>query len=229
MAFKVKLVRRNVPDEELLDDVRRVSQSTGRNTVTIEKYNESGQYHATTLTRRFGSWFGVLEKAGLDDSRARIGIPDESLFENLRDVWFKLARQPKYAEFKKPLSRYSCGTYEKRFGSWSDALLAFEKWAADDADGPREDEPVAAADAGDKPADETPRGSRQPSERLRFAVLLRDGFTCQSCGASPLNERNVELHLDHIVPWSRGGPTTKANLVTRCSRCNLGKGAAFEG
>ena len=45
---------------------------------------------------------------------------------------------------------------------------------------------------------------------------MRDGFTCrftcQSCGASPIKERGVELYVDHIIPWSKGGETEEPNL-----------------
>jgi 5-methylcytosine-specific restriction endonuclease McrA len=54
--------------------------------------------------------------------------------------------------------------------------------------------------------------------------MQRDRLTCPACGASPAKENGVELHVDHFVPWSRGGETTLENLQTLCSRCNLGKG-----
>ncbi len=50
----------------------------------------------------------------------------------------------------------------------------------------------------------------------------------QSCGASPLKSREVELHVDHIIPWSKGGETEEGNLEAKCSKCNLGKGNAFD-
>ena len=56
-----------------------------------------------------------------------------------------------------------------------------------------------------------------------YQVLKRDNFKCCACGASPAKDPAVELHIDHIIPWSRGGETTPENLQTLCSRCNLGK------
>jgi hypothetical protein len=38
---------------------------------------------------------------------------------------------------------------------------------------------------------------------------------CKSCDAT-----NVELHQHHIVPRSRGGPDTEANLITLCTGCH---------
>jgi 5-methylcytosine-specific restriction endonuclease McrA len=56
----------------------------------------------------------------------------------------------------------------------------------------------------------------------RFNVFLRDRFICQYCGDGfPAHE----LTFDHVVPRSRGGRTTWANVVTACSSCNLAKGS----
>lgn len=65
--------------------------------------------------------------------------------------------------------------------------------------------------------------TRVISDKLRYQVLKRDNFKCCACGASPAKDSSVELHIDHIVPWSKGGETTMENLQTLCSKCNLGK------
>jgi hypothetical protein len=54
---------------------------------------------------------------------------------------------------------------------------------------------------------------------IRAAVMERDGCRCVECGC-----RN-DLTLDHIVPWSRGGPDTVDNLRVLCRPCNSSKGA----
>ena len=65
--------------------------------------------------------------------------------------------------------------------------------------------------------------SRDINLRLRFRVLQRDNFKCCACGASPAKDASVELHVDHIMPWAKGGETVLENLQTLCSKCNLGK------
>jgi 5-methylcytosine-specific restriction endonuclease McrA len=67
------------------------------------------------------------------------------------------------------------------------------------------------------------RGTRVISDKLRYQVLKRDNFKCCACGASPAKNPAVELHIDHIIPWSKGGKTTLENLQTLCSKCNIGK------
>lgn len=53
----------------------------------------------------------------------------------------------------------------------------------------------------------------------RSAVFERDNYTCVYCGA-----QGVRLEADHIVPVSRGGETSMANLATACKPCNRSKG-----
>lgn len=74
-----------------------------------------------------------------------------------------------------------------------------------------------------------PNTGRDPSLRLRWRVLQRDRFTCCACGASPALTLGTELHVDHVVPWSKGGKTLLENLQTLCSTCNLGKSNIYEG
>lgn len=54
---------------------------------------------------------------------------------------------------------------------------------------------------------------------VRAAVYERDGWRCLHCGTG------AELSLDHIIPWSHGGPDTDENLQTLCRPCNSSKGA----
>lgn len=65
--------------------------------------------------------------------------------------------------------------------------------------------------------------SRKIPDKLRYQVLKRDNFKCCICGVSPAKDPSIELHIDHIVPWSKGGETVLDNLQTLCSKCNLGK------
>jgi 5-methylcytosine-specific restriction endonuclease McrA len=57
---------------------------------------------------------------------------------------------------------------------------------------------------------------------LRYEVLKRDGGRCVLCGNS--KKEGVKLHVDHILPRSKGGKDTLDNLQTLCQPCNLGKG-----
>lgn len=62
---------------------------------------------------------------------------------------------------------------------------------------------------------------RLMTDSLRYDVLQRDGFRCQICGATAAD--GYKLHVDHILPVSKGGKTEMSNLRTLCERCNMGK------
>ncbi len=64
------------------------------------------------------------------------------------------------------------------------------------------------------------------SASIRYDVLNRDKFRCQICGATQSD--GVKLHVDHIIPISKGGKTEMNNLRTLCDRCNLGKSDKIE-
>jgi 5-methylcytosine-specific restriction endonuclease McrA len=230
MEFELEEYHRNIPDQVLIQDLLEVARSGKKDTVTMDEYGTKGKYHPTTLVRRFGSWPKALNRAGLKESRSKLNISDEELFENLKNLWIHLARQPRYKECKKPLSRYSARTYDNRFGSWRralEALIEFIKEGPEEENGEdqRQQESKTAPQCA-KPV--TRRSKREISERQRFRILLRDGFRCLSCGRSPIQSPGIELHVDHIIPWSKGGETVDENLQTKCKECNLGKGNAFD-
>ncbi|MFR4017854.1 MAG: HNH endonuclease [Clostridia bacterium] len=56
---------------------------------------------------------------------------------------------------------------------------------------------------------------------LRKKIMYRDHYTCQNCGKYMPDE--VGLHIDHIVPVSKGGKTISSNLQVLCSKCNGSK------
>ena len=56
---------------------------------------------------------------------------------------------------------------------------------------------------------------------IRYDILKRDHFRCVICGRSA--EDGVKLHVDHIIPVSKGGKTEYSNLRTLCDTCNFGK------
>ncbi len=226
--FELEVTLRGATNEELLTDLSVTARGIGRNTLTMEQYNRHGTGHAATFVRRFGSWPKALELAGLEPSRSKIGITNEELFDNLRELWVALGRQPRYGDVRSPESRYSAGTYAHRFGSWTRALSSFVNWAKAESVSEIPHGQTTALPENLAPAIETTRTNRQPSDRQRFSILLRDGFACTSCGASPLSTRGTELHVDHVLPWSKGGETEDANLATKCRQCNLGKGDLLE-
>lgn len=100
---------------------------------------------------------------------------------------------------------------ESRYGSYSfdDLVALYKEWQS-----------------GNK-YEETKRQERKiMNDDIRYNVLKRDNFTCKLCGASAKD--GAKLHVDHIIPVSKGGKTVMSNLQTLCDRCNIGKSNKME-
>jgi 5-methylcytosine-specific restriction endonuclease McrA len=54
---------------------------------------------------------------------------------------------------------------------------------------------------------------------LNAQVKKRDHYRCVYCGSAD------DITVDHVVPSSRGGDSSKKNLATACRVCNGRKGA----
>ena len=63
------------------------------------------------------------------------------------------------------------------------------------------------------------------SRGLRESVWSACGRACSYCDA-PLGRRDP-FHLDHVEPFSAGGPTARENLVAACRGCNSGASSAL--
>jgi len=201
----------------LLTDLRRVASALSKNTVTADEYDAKGNFGVNTFLRRFKQWNLALQKADLDAPN-RQHIPDTELFENIANVWTSLGRQPFGRELEKfhGHSKFSLGTYESRFGSWNKALVAFDAFMKLGKSLEQSTDEAAIARS-------KRRTEKKINWRLRAQVLIRDNCICKMCGASPAKDSTVELHADHIKPYSKGGETILENLRTLCLRCNIGK------
>ncbi len=218
--FELKLHKKNIPKEELLADLKKVAGLIGKDTVTRVIYDQKGKFGNNTFLRRFGSWNKSLEAAGLTVIHT-LNNTEETLFANLADVWQRLGRQPVGRDLNKAsgYSKFSIGTYEKRFGSWNKALEAFVSYINDSSEHKNE----LVNNQNVECRTQSSRTSRKINWRLRATVLIRDNCICKMCGASPAKDPAVVLHVDHIRPWSKGGETYPENLQTLCSICNVGK------
>ena len=225
-----------ISNEKIIGEFKRIAKVLEKESVTIDDFRKFSEIviHPETVRRRFGSWIAATEKAGLKlSSKYRRRYSNEEYFENLLNVWTHRGRQPFYREIEEYPSTISAGAYENRFGSWRKALEAFV------ARMNREEPEVAKNSIGE----ETPKKAKVVLEgnrvskslnssedrrgitlSLRYKVLVRDDFRCVRCGRSPATSPGVELHIDHVVPFSKGGKTTLDNLETKCKECNLGKG-----
>ena len=211
--------------------------------MSLKDYERLGQYSSGNIFRRFGDWDSFLTLAGLEPtglSKKKVSV--QECFDEIERIWILLGRQPTTTDIVKyGVSKFSIDTYKRRFGGWYKALEAFvahmnegtdnENSGLGDSPSKSEDNVQTSSEIEKdrvvrKRVKHEHRTSRNINARLRFQVLKRDHFKCCSCGASPAKDPSVELHVDHIRPWAKGGETVVENLQTLCSQCNLGKGDA---
>jgi hypothetical protein len=69
------------------------------------------------------------------------------------------------------------------------------------------------------------RITRSIPRTIQFKVLKRENQICSICG-NPVPVERIEF--DHIIPWSKGGPTEEYNIRLLCTNCNKKKGNRFE-
>ena len=220
-------------NEEILAALANLAHSLEKAELSVTDVEAHLPFSPHILRKRWGSSRAAFEAAGLSLSIAGRRYTDEECFDNMLAVWTYYGRPPKYSEMGHPPSMVGGKAYMIRFGTWNKALAAFvERVNADPdeqttlatpADNLAVTEPVAATRA-----QEIGRDKREISLGLRFRVLHRDRFKCALCGDSPAVNLSCVLHVDHIVPWSKGGQTAIDNLRSLCGSCNLGRGNRYE-
>jgi len=221
MKYQLKDFNRNIPDNDLLEDVKQVAAKLGTASISSREYNDNdGKYTAGTVSSRFGSWNNALLKAGLQLVHQR-DVSKEKLFENLEQIWIDIGRQPTYRDIKQPISKYSAHQYVTKFGNWRNALEAFVDYVnLEDGTDYNEIKVNIEPTLNEQPIFKH-KTKRFPSERLKVQVLMRDGNKCRLCGITVTGDN---IHFDHIKPWSKGGETVLENLQVLCDTHNLAKG-----
>ncbi|NCS99753.1 HNH endonuclease [Candidatus Parcubacteria bacterium] len=204
---------RPVSSDDLLNDLRSVSESINSQKITQKEYVKLGKFDVSTFVNRFGSWNEAVNKCGFKSGNI-VNYSDENLFENILNIWQQKGKQPVRRDLNTSPSKISQSPYNRRFSSWAVAMKSFVEYMNN-----KGVVNVAYTEISEKQV----KQGRDPNLRLRFQVLKRDNFSCVKCGNSPAKNQEVILHIDHILPWSKGGETEIQNLQTLCDRCNLGK------
>jgi hypothetical protein len=228
-AQKSRTLARTLSDDELIAEIRRVALIVDRCELTKDDLHQHAVVGPSAFRNRFGSLKAALRAAGLIETAHGRRYTDEECFENLLVVWTHYGRPPQYREMNHPPSTVGPKAYVGRWKTWHWALEAFVDRVN------RENDESAAPPASQRPGATTPnRTDPLPEEEqhhvklgLRYKVLVRDRFRCVQCGSSPATNLDCSLHVDHIVPWSKGGKTVLENLQALCERCNLGKGDRY--
>lgn len=209
--------------EDYIKDIQRVAKEHNLINLSAIEYDKYGKYNHCKIAKVFKTWNKALKASGLLN-RISKNLTEEELFDNLLNVWQKLGRQPYYQDMHQPLSICSAKPYVTKYGSWYNALEKFVVYMNKDEEVSTIEE-IKEVEQKQKYNEKNIKHKtpRNINLRLRYKVLKRDNFKCSICGRSPAKDINIELHVDHIIPYSKGGETVIENLRTLCSDCNLGK------
>lgn len=215
-------------DQDVISDLTRVADMFQSKTLTAKNYDKYGEYNSSTLIKHYGTWNAILKLSGMKVTQNR-NFSNEEMFAEIERIWTLLGRQPTSTDIKNGISIFSLQSYARRFGGWRGALSAFVNYInADNADIQMDEKAeqnisIVGTHDDNEEGKIIHKTGRDVNLRLRFKVMQRDNFKCCACGASPANTPGITLHIDHIIPWSKGGETIIENLQTLCSKCNLGK------
>ena len=215
--------------EDMIEELRRVAGHYGNRRFSRREFDAvATTCGGTAVLARFGSWQAALDATGLElpvVGKNRYFISDQQLFEEMGRVWSLVGHRPSFDEWTSQNPRFSYTTYKTRFKGWLNACSAFIAYVTGE-------EPAAESVSDPRPRQVRQRTAspekRGVSDKLRYRVLARDQFKCVLCGRSPANEPGVKLHVDHVVPFSKGGSTVFENLRSTCNHCNWGKGVDVE-
>jgi 5-methylcytosine-specific restriction endonuclease McrA len=119
MNFTLNEYHRNLSDDELLLDVIRVANALRKQSITVEEYDKNGKYNHTTLSRRFGSWKNVLQKANLNSESCNFYISNEEYINNLKEVAILLKQNTITTSDYKKYGKFNDAKLSKRFGGWA--------------------------------------------------------------------------------------------------------------
>jgi hypothetical protein len=150
----------------VLADVRRVAKKLNTNHLTLTQYTAHGQYSITLIYRHFNNWSTLVLAAGLKPSTYHPKTTDIELFNNLEHLWRHLNHQPKCTDLIPPHSRFGLTPYQRRFGGFRNALIAFTQWKQ--------------TNQMPKPRQKLRKTTRSINWRLRYLILKRDNFKCQA-------------------------------------------------
>jgi len=127
-----------VSEDDLLADLQALADELGRSP-TSKDMREHGSHSTSTYMRRFESWSDALEAADLDPPD-RNTITDDELIADLHRLRDELGRVPTATDVVEA-GNHGIATYQRRFGSWSDALDVAAIEPSDDR--PTDDELLA--------------------------------------------------------------------------------------
>ncbi len=222
-----------IPTETIIDELRKAAKHFKYIHFTRHEFDRiASTCKGSTVLSRFGTWEKALKSTRYAlksrPKKSQIKIPNEELFAELERIWHKLGHRPSRAEWDSLMPKYSYTTYKTRFNGRVNACVKFIEYKGPSS-AQKEKEKTSSTISKKQPKNKIipSIAKRNIPDKLRVKVFQKDNFKCVYCDRSPATHKRIYLHVDHIVPFSRGGKTILENLQTLCQKCNWGKGIDF--
>jgi hypothetical protein len=122
-AMRVELCRKDIPDAELLDDLRAVATRLKVRRLSMSVYADHGKFCGDTYQNRFGGWTRAVKLAGLQPGRL-VAVGVNAMANDIAEVARELKSTKLNVRQYKKLGRFSWKTICRRFGSWQAATEA---------------------------------------------------------------------------------------------------------
>ena len=111
--------RNNIPEAELLDEIKRLQSELGRTPTAIDMESK-GEFGWATYETAFGSWNAAVQEAGFEPN-GRINIEKSELIDGIKSLRTQLGQTPGRRDMDRH-GQFDSSTFISTFGSWNDAL-----------------------------------------------------------------------------------------------------------
>ena len=229
-------------EEEILGELEKVAKHFNHNHFCRKDFDEIADIHSATVERHYdGSWTTAMQALKerlerkniiLAPSRRR-NIPKKTMFDEMERIWVQLCHRPSRNEWTTAKPKVSYDSVYRRFGGWTNACLKFIEFKSGGSITAGDEEivdeknkvpfPKGNENTRNKDTQKSIEKTRAVPLNIRVRILSRDNFRCVFCGKSPATDIGVKLHIDHIIPFSKGGTNSPDNLQSLCEQCNFGK------
>lgn len=232
-----------IPREEVITELEKVAKHFNYSDFKQDDFDKVADISYYKVYREFGSWEKALQF--LADHLKSKGInfqittrrnpySIQEMFDEMEKIWVQLGHRPSRDEWTTLKPKMSYDTIQRRFGGWANACLKFIEYKSGEVLTTGNETRMGEKDQVPSPINTCDKKNKNGTNKnidrtrtiplnIRLKVLIRDNFRCVFCGKSPATDIGTKLHVDHIIPFSKGGTNSYENLQTLCEQCNIGK------
>lgn len=111
-------------EQSVLEEVRRVARELGGERITRERFDQVARVSSTTLTRKFGSWFLAMDRAGVSQTQAPrpVVVDRQTVVSAIRGYVENSPGSPPTRDAIEGMLGLHRGSINHHVGQWKDCL-----------------------------------------------------------------------------------------------------------